>query len=235
MRLRLVPVATLALAAALASVGCSNSGHPVGPSPSPFGPLPNVPVADSRPGVPAAAVKGFADALQLKRRKVHMIAGLTNGEHAVALLRFPDEGKETRRLVSFEYRARKKRWAVEAASSDLWDHPPAAGSRSYPVTSVPAGSWIGVGGFVDPKVRRLEAAGPTGSLVDQQPVKDGAALVFASPGSTLAGYDENGLVFATPVLAGLPQAVGGGDAAVGLGSTFAAEVISPRWAGRTDW
>jgi hypothetical protein len=239
MRLGSVRIAIAALAVALAAAACSGSNHPVGPSPSPFGPLPDVPVADSRPGVPPAAVKALATALQLKPHSVHVVGGLTNGDHALALVRFRVKGRQTRGLVSFEFRAPKKRphgkqWSVEAASPDLWATPPTAGSRSYPVTSVAAGEWVGVGGFVDPHVHRLEAVGPTGSLVDQQPVKGGAVLVFAAPGSTLAGYDDNGLVFATPVVTGSPPSVGGGDAAVGLGSTFAAEIISPRWTKAAD-
>jgi hypothetical protein len=235
MRSRVAATAVV-VALALVVAGCSGSSHIGGPSPSPFGQLPSVPAANPRPGIPSAAVKALAADLQLKPRAVHVVKGLTSEKAAAALVTFPQKGKQTRRLVSFRYRVgkKKKQWSVESASPDLWADRPAAGSRLYPVTSVAAGPWVGVGGFVDPDVQRLEAVGPNGSLVDRQPVRDGAALVFAAPGSTLAGYDDKGLVFATPVLAGSPQSVGGGDAAVGIGSTFAAEIISPRWMNAAD-
>jgi hypothetical protein len=234
MTLRRAPRALVVLVVALVAAGCSGHGHDSGPSPSALGPLPDVPAARSTPGLPHGAIKALASELELKRRMVHVVTSLTSGDHAVALAHFPSKGAQTRRLVSFAYDKPKKRWTVETVSSDLWPDVPAAGSRSYPVTSVAAGPWVGVGGFVDPNVTRLEAAGPTGALVDRQPVKDGAALVFASPGATLAGYDSKGLTFATPVITGPARVVGGGDAAVGIGSAFTAEMLSTRWEAAAD-
>src|SRR5207248_2855089 len=131
------------------------------------------------------------------------ISALTSGAQAVALIGYRADGKQTNRVVAFGYRTIKrkrngkklseKRWVAEDATTDLWPDRPKRGSRAYPVGSVAAGDMIGVGGYIDPGITRVEADGPTGTVVDRQPVRGGAVVLFARPGSTLAGYDRQGL------------------------------------------
>ena len=231
------------LAVALAFSACGGTSH-VGPSPSPFGSIPEMQPVHSHHGAGRALVKAMAGAVHLKPRDVRVISAVTSGDQAVALIGYRANGKQTNRVVAFGYRTIKrkrngkklseKRWVAEDATTDLWPDRPKPGSRAYPVGSVAAGDMIGVGGYIDPGITRVEADGPTGTVVDRQPVRGGAVVLFARPGSTLAGYDRQGLAFATPVLAGSPGTIAGGDAAVGLGNTFTALVLSPRWQQAAD-
>jgi hypothetical protein len=256
-------VVTVALVLAATTAACSGSAR-IGPSPSPFGRIPRLPAVHSRLTEPAGLVEAVARAVHGPAKRIDVLASATSRKETVALVRFPRTDRKTkkevesRRLLSFVRKpppaARRPtpsptpaatpsrhpkpvaatRWSLEAVGPDLWASPPRPGSRSYPIASVAAGGLIGVGGFIDPRVTRVQAVDPAGSVVSRARPDRGAVVLFSRPGATLAGFDARGLAFATPTLTGSPGTLGGGDAAVGIGATFAAEIVSSRWTAAAD-
>ena len=238
------PAAILALA--LAFSACGGTSH-VGPSPSPFGSIPEIQPVHSHHGAGRALVKAMAGAVHLKPRDVRVISAVTSGDQAVALIGYRANGKQTNRVVAFGYRTIKrkrngkklseKRWVAEDATTDLWPDRSKRGSRAYPVGSVAAGDMIGVGGYIDPGITRVEADGPgiIGDVTFGDPTtfQYAASLPMQTLTFTKAIFSQvaNALGYFTGLALYNP---GTSAASVGLGNTFTALVLSPRWQQAAD-
>jgi hypothetical protein len=153
----------------------------------------------------------------------------TLGAKDVAAAAFSVHGHPNQRgVASFVRQA--GHWTVDEASTGLWQHVPLPGSRRYPLTTIGAGRWIVVGGFVDPRVTRVIVESPTGHPLDSSAPHRGAVAVIAADWLPVVAYQGSTLLFATPVTLGRVPAGESHPDSTGrrVGDLFVADILASK-------